>query len=578
MATGYIEPIMSAFERGGQGSFVLASLPQNERLLAHADVDPFYGDFSFQNPDPISQSYGGNREFAFLDDFYFRVYLIPQILDFGAIVTTVTREITVWNAYFTPVILQSITPFFGEEVVQGGPALPNSIPPLTIRAWEFTVTTEGPPTLEESYTWTFDTGEVFTLPVTGTRSVLWPFLPNWGTPFRYTLEYDTSVFTARSGREQRRADREHPRLSLEFDIIVHSDKLANYRRLMALWQDRPFIVSDISRNVTAETALLAGQNTVTVSDDPTWIGVEDRAVVLVTGSGEAQQVGSRVIDNIDTSNNLLTFKDTDTVDWPVGTKIYAVVVANLEDERTLQRHTTNIRSGSIRFKVLPGTELVEAPPLADEYFLDRELFLFKPNWGSQNDALDAHPTEYVDYGVGRLARFSPLAYPQQTWTQTYVGRDAEGIRELLDVFRRAKGRQGEFYMPTWENDLVPSVRLNGATLGMQIAGLDVLNAYGTDPTKQAVMVELVDGTRIFRAIDEVVVHPNEVDTLINMTQTWDDTIELEDIHQVSWLMCWRFSTDDLTAEFLTNSVANLSMSVSSLEDLPAESDEGSNSP
>lgn len=581
MATGYVEPINPAFERGGAGSFVLAALPQNERGLVHGGNNPFDGDFSFVNPDPISQSYGGFRDFAFLDDYYFRVYLLPQVLDFGAITGAITRDIQVWNAYFTPVTLLSLTPEFGEEVVVGDePIIPNSIPALTIRSWSFTTTPEGPPNLDESYTWVFDTGESFIMPVTGTRSVLWPFLPNFSSPFNVTLEYDTSIFTSRNGSEQRIAERAEPRVAVEFDVMLSGAKLRRYRELMALWQDRPFIVADISRNTVSDEPMLAGDTTVLVDNIESWIEQEDRAVVLVSGTGERQQIGLRVIDNADSSNNIVTFKDTDGFDWPTNTKIYAGVVANLEDDKSMSRSTTRVMAGTVRFNVLPGTELVEAPPLAPNEFNDRELFLFKPNWGAGNDNTDIHVTDYVDYGVGRIARFSPVAFPSITWAQNFVGRDAAGIRELLDVFKRMKGRQGEFYMPTWEEDIVPKFDLLAGSLGLRVEGLDVFNAFAEDETTRALMVELNDGTRIFKVIAEItdIDDTDGHDTLINMSEVWDDEILVADIALVCWVRVWRFATDDLTAEFLTNSVANVQMSMITLPDEPAESDESSNSP
>lgn len=580
MATGWIDGTLEAFERGGTGSFVLAPLPQGERGLVHGESNPLDGDFSFVNPDPISQSYLGFRDYAFLDDFYFRVYLLPQVLDFGAIVTTITRDIQVWNAYFTPVTLQSITPQFGVEVsLDPEPVVPNSIPALTIRSWSFTTTTEGPPTLDESFTWTFDTGETFVMPVTGTRSVLWPFLPNFSSSFNVTLEYDTSIFVSRNGSEQRIAERADPRVSLEFNVTLAGAKLRRYRELMAFWQDRPFIVADISRNTVTDEPMLAGDTTVVVDNIESWIEQEDRAVVLVSGQGDRQQIGLRVIDNADSSNNVVTFKDTDGVDWPANTKIYAGVVANLEDDKSMSRSTTRVMAGQVRFSVLPGTELVEAPPLAPNEFNDRELFLYKPNWGSGNDNTDLHPTDYVDYGVGRIARFSPVSFPTITWAQNFVGRDAAGIRELLDVFKRMKGRQGEFYMPTWEEDITPKADMLAGSLGLRVEGLDTFNAYAEDETTRALMVELNDGTRLFKVIAEITDIEDDLghDTLINMSEVWADTIDIEDVAFVSWVRVWRFATDDLTAEFLTNSVANVQMSMVTLPDEPAESEEGSNS-
>lgn len=576
MATGWIEPVHAAFDRGGEGSFELAALPLNARGLDHHPISPFMGDFTFHNPDPISQTYDGFRDFAFLDDFYFRVYLIPQILDYGAIVTTATRDITVWNAYFTPVVLQSIVPEFGVEVaLEEEPFLPNTIPALTLRSWSFTVTTEGPPTLDESFTWTFNTGETFVLPVTGTRSVLWPFLPNWTDTFNITRTYATDMFESRSGREQRSAGRVEPRVSLEFLATITGTRKDEYRRLMTFWQDRPFIVADISRNVATEEPLPSGSTTVQVSDITSWLAQEDRAVVLASGD----LIGLRVIDSID-SAGVVTFKDQDGVDWPTGTKIYAGLVANLEDERRMTRHTNRTISGRITFNVVPGTDIPPETPAPAFMFNDRELFMRRPNWGETVESADRHITEYVDYGDGRLERFSPRANAVQAWTQTFVGRDVADIQELFDVFDRAKGRQGEFYMPTWEEDLTAKEALLDGSLGLRVEGTDVFNAYADDETSRAVLVVLHDGTQIFRVVDNITELDDAEghDSLINFTEVWDDTYDPEDIDLICWVKCWRFATDDLTAEFLTNSVANLRMSMQTLPDLAAENEEDSNSP
>lgn len=571
MALGYVEPIWSAFERGGLGSYELQPLPQGERLLAHMPSDPFDGAFEFVNPDPISQNYGGHRTFSFLDDFYFRVYLLPNSLDFGAIVTTTTREITVWNAYFDSVTLESIEFAIGEEVALGGDAVPHVMPALTLKAWPFTVTSDGPPNLEETITFTFSTTEVFDVEVTGQRSLLWPFLPNWREPYRITREFKTDVFTGRSGREQRSAVRDTSRKSIEFLITTQGADLRRYRQIMALWQHRPFIVPDASRSTHTTSEMDAGEFTVNVETMPLWMQ-EDSAVVLAAG----EQTSLRVIESID-SNGLLTFKDTDTFNWPEDTRIYAGVVAKLQEDPRGRRFNNGVQETNLRFLQLPGTE-VEVFNDAILTFNGKELFLGQPNWGGTVGADDMHTTDTLDYGHGRILTTSPVAYSQQMWTGDFLGKSAEEIESLLHMFERMKGRRGEFYMPTWENDVPLKGDILSSTLGFRTEGTAIFDAFAADDTHKAMMIQLVDGTRIFKVIDEIITidDTDGLDTLINFTEVWDQGYDNDEVEFACWLQCWRFATDALTAEFVTDEAANMRMNFQSLEDLPAE-DEESNS-
>lgn len=570
MSSGFVESQMEVIGlQGLSDSVATAPLPQDEYGLYH-DAGFFTGSMQQIIEKPEGQDYGGERGFSFVDDFYFRIYVLPTSLDFGAIVTTTTRDIQVWNAYFTPVTLESIVLQFGTEVTNEGDPVPAVISALVLKSWPFRVTPEGPPDLEDTATFTFDTGEVFNIEIQGTRSVLWPFLPNWRESVKVTSTYLTDVFTARSGREQRTAFRKYPRKELEFTISLNDARRQKFRRLMASWQDRPFIVADVTRNELTTTEMLAGGTTVEVGTPLPWM-VEDRAVVLTKGTGANQTSGLRVIDEVD-SNGTLTFKDTDEVDWPVGTRVYAGVVANLNDETQAKRLTTTALETTVKFDILPGTEGAFTAPAAPMTLNGKEIFLFKPNWGEDVSDLNRHITEYVDYNIGRLQRTSPISYATQVWQQTFLGTDTDTIQLLLDVFDRAKGQQGEFYAPTWENDLTPKERLVGATSEMRVEGLDLFNAYEADASLAGVLVELNDGTLVMNALDEIVeINDGDGDdTKLTFLSAWADDIELADIKQVSWIRCWRFATDDLTAEYLTNSTANLVISMQSIEDLPVD--------
>ncbi len=569
MALGIIEPMMSILVRAGNGTYELAPLPQGERDLIHS-AELSDGTFQFVNADPISQNYNGAISWSFVDDFYYRIYVIPTAIDFGAVVTTISRPITIWNAFFDDVTLQSAVSD-GTQVSFTGDALPYLLPALNIQTWDFGVTGDGPPTIDETYTLTFDTGDAIEIEVTGTRSLLWPFLPNWRTPVTISREFSTDIITSRGGQEQRQATRNASRKKYDFMIsALDAAKLRRYRQLMVHWQDRPFVIADPARTAKTTEIMAAADTNVQLDRSVSWLS-EDVAVVLhnkTTGT-----IGLRIVDTVD-SNNLVTFKDADTTDWPVGTVVSCGVVAQLIGDRNGSRVLNTAMEVNVQFMQLPGSE-IEIIRDPENIWNGRELFLRRPNWGQSVNAQDMYPVDVIDYGRGRVEYYTAIEFASQIWSGQYLGRDSDTIEELLHLFERMRGRQGEFYMPTWEYDIVPIAALQSGTVGLRVAGTDFLTIYADDPTSRAVLVELNDGTQIYRAIDEII-EINDVDgidTLIQMTETWADTIAVADIARVCWVKVWRFATDTLVAEFVTDSVANMQMSMQSLEDLPAESEE-----
>lgn len=569
MALGLLNPAFSFFTQPGLSTSYTGEhvLPQDERGLGHPNVFDF-GAFVDVNSNPVSQSYGGDRAFSFIDDFYFRIYLLPNAIDFGAVVAATNREITVWNAYFTDQTLLSVVPFDGTQVTFIGDDIPYALGALNLHSWNFHVTPEGPPTIEDAFTFTFDTGEVFQVQISGTRSLLWPFLPDWAGTYTVTRSFNTNIFASRDGTEQRTAFRQASRKTHAFNITnLNAAALRRYRQLMAYWQDRPFLVADATRTAHTSTQMNAGDDTVQLDTTVTWLE-EDQAVVFTNTSRGL--VGLRIVDSVD-SAGLVTFKDTDDTTWPIDSIVSAGIVANLTGDKQGVRVLNTAQTTPVTFFQLPGTQLEQLRAPTD-FFNGRELFLGRPNWGEQVGAIDTHPVETVDYGIGVITTVSPISFSSQIWSGTYLGRDADTVEELLHFFERMRGRQGEFYMPTWEYDIPVAAPLVSGTQGLRTPGTDFLTAYGGDTTSQAVLVLLKDGTQVFRAI-ETMIEINDSDgddTLIQMTELWGSTIPVDSIDRVSWVRVWRFATDDLTAEFVTNSVANMQLSMQSLPDLPAE--------
>src|SRR5690606_3636520 len=122
-------------------------------------------------------------------------------------------------------------------------------------------------------------------------------------------------------------------------------------------------------------------------------------------------------------------------------------------------------------------EIPEAPLVT---FNGREVFLKKPNWRERISDNFLAGREAVDYGRGRIASFKMLDFVERTRRAIYLGRDRAELNAIYQFFLRRWGQQGEFYAPTWMEDIVPKTALASGQATMRVAGTDFHAAYADD--------------------------------------------------------------------------------------------------
>lgn len=508
----------------------------------------------------------GRYSCSFLDDFYDRVYLVPQRLDFGAVTGDTSQPLRAWSAYLRPITLdQVVVVGDGEGLFLGGAAVPTEYLPLQSRFYDVTAFADGPATIDVEFVFDFGSDGSYNLPVEGSRALLWPFRPNWDTPYRVTYEYRTDVLESRSGKEQRRALRQTPRKRLEHKVTLSAAQLRRFKQLMAYWHNRVWVMPERTRFVDTTGPLLPGEATVTVGGVPSW-AVSGAQVVL----GYRDQLEMRIIDAVDAG--ALTFTGVTDTEWPAGTRVYYALTGNLAASLEAPRHTSNLADVAVIFNASPGTEPVVPVPPAEATFAGREVFLRRPNWLSSVRVQNQFPVEEIDFGFGRTARFSPVDFATVVRQAAYVGRSPEDAQALLDFFDRMLGQQGEFYMASGESDMSLAADLQPGTSIMRVRGRDVYTAFEGDTVHRAVSLTLRDGTVIRKQVtgmDPVSDVAGE-DTLISVSPAWDQMLPASQVAVVSWLLVWRLASDGLTIEWLSGDTAQAQLSMKSLEDLPVE--------
>ncbi|SEJ58378.1 hypothetical protein SAMN04244579_04855, partial [Azotobacter beijerinckii] len=138
------------------------------------------GGSTLSTPWPVEangRSLAGQRQRAFVDDWYDRIHISPAQLDLGNVVSTQTSTVSLWNAYREPRTLLGVAGLDEGIELSGQLAAPLTFTALQERIWQVGVTPDGAPVLDTALAWTFDNGATASLRLTANRIVAWAFAP-----------------------------------------------------------------------------------------------------------------------------------------------------------------------------------------------------------------------------------------------------------------------------------------------------------------------------------------------------------------------------------------------------------------
>ena len=545
-----------------------------ERVLEHwvggrgADLTrpPIWGAYTDNSPPPRPvEHFSGEILPSWLNDFYFRIYLIPSEIDFGAVTNDVTQSFTIWNAYPTSTQLLDIFATGAEGLTLNGSLPPSVFLPYASATYQITASADGPATFSAGYTFVFDT-EAVTLPVTGNRALLWPFKPNWAHPYRIIYNYKTEILETESGREQRRAYRQSPRRRLEHTAtLMGAAQLRRYKHIMSRSHDRVFVFPERTRFVETASGMPPNLTVMQFPEVPNWV-LPGMTVVLEHGDS----LEMRTVEAVNPTS--VEFAAATETTWPAGTRMFAAMSGYLAPTLEAPRHTNAVADVTVAFNAQPGADLLPDVPPPSVFLAGRPVFLDRWNWARDVSITNEHRVSVVDFDFGRTQQFSPLDFATIIQQSTYLQRSPEQADRLLDFFRFLRGQWGEFFQPTWEHDMD---MLTEAVIGAEsvtMAGREVFDTYHDDTVHRAILIRLHDGTLVLRAVSELALTgaTGDENTIVTVTEPWDISFGPANVDLICWMPLRRLASDGLTMEWITSNVAECQLSTRTLELLPEE--------
>lgn len=519
-------------------------------LPANYIVDTKAGARTIDYPARTPATFAGSRTTDFITDWYDRIHFIPASVDLGNLVSSQSRDITLWNAYLTDKTLTAFsgTGLDGMTITQPAAltALPATMEALGIYTYELEVGTSGPPTIDGSLTWTIS-GESFTVPIVGRRVIAFAFPPNWDRGVQESIEYKSTVLSHQDGSEQRARVRNKGRRIYEYTAAVRATEAQRLDSLLFGWQHRLFALPVWTEQSSLAAPAAAGA--VSLSCDTTGRSFVAGGLAAVYGGSDRVEI--REVESVTDSSLVLT--SGLSLDWPAGSRVYPAFVAAINPSLSGTRLTDNLVEMPVRFTAEPSTTPPNTAGAAAATYQGVELSLDRPNWASGLGF--TWESDYVtqDTGSGKFSLLGRAGFSQYSKNHNWTLKGYAEIAQFRGWLARRGGRAVPVYIPSGFDDFTLVENVASSDTGMDCKQNDYENQAGAHPARRDILIQFRDGTYLARRISSATTGEGNVTRLV-FTESLGKNFGPADVKRISFLGLYRLGSDALTLTWITRGV------------------------
>lgn len=485
---------------------------------------------------------------SYVDDFYYRIHVIPARLDLGNVASAQVVPAVVWNAYFSSKNLTSIEAVAANGISITGPTAPATVTAMQVLSYQVGLTLDGPPVADARIIWHFSGEPDSVLPVTATRVIPFAFLPDWAGGVLERLSWLTNVLRSPSGSEQRRALRLSPRRAFEAPVIVESSERQYFDMSLWGWSGRTWAMPVWHDIQLLDTGLQIGAATIPCAT----ANREFRAggLALLRGA-TAWDVEVVEIDAVGVDS--LTLHRPTLRAWSRGSRLYPARLAQLAQMPELSRVHDRASVAPVLFRLMECSDWPAAGPATT--YRGFPVLEQRPEESEDLTATMQRLLKDLDNATGIPVRtdLAGHAFTSQSHRWALASRaEHAAFRSLLHFL---EGRWKALWVPTFADDLTLTATTGSSDTALTIANIGYNRFAGTAPGRRDIRVELRDGTVFHRRITGSTETSASAETLAIDTAFGRD-VTPADIGRISWLALCRLDQDDIELQHETDAAGS----------------------
>jgi hypothetical protein len=398
---------------------------------------------------------------------------------------------------------------------------------------------------------------------------LWPFGPDWSDSVRLGYAFSTEIITSRSGKEQRFALRSEPRIEMEFTALVSEFDFTSTVGFLASQHNLQVMMPNWSMPTRLSELSTIGSSVIKVDVVEEWMVVGKNFALI---GGDPSLTISRVHTISAISGRNLTLGVPLDLDADDGFAVYPMWAGHLNVKLAGKMLSDRMMTVGVKFAVDPGFENLPSVPSAPLSHLGRDLFLTEPNWSTDLTNSFSTVLESVDYGNSRMAFFTPVPFNSRQTSLSYVAENRAEALTFLALYRRLLGQQGEFFMPTFTEDLRLRIDRAVGAVNIRLVGTGALDNFSDSTVYKNIAFIFEDGSIEVHTVASIWSLSDSLgdDCVITIGEGLTRAVHRDELSMVCWLPLWRMLSDEIVIQWRTDQIADIGLSMTTIESLDEE--------
>lgn len=557
---GAVNPALS-IELNALGEVTFAtSTYARERFVALAGA--------FRHPASTPWPTTGRMAHRFAEDFFDRLHVLPTALSLGNVVSELTREIAVWNAWRATSQTLTALRLDGDagSTLTAPAALPLPLRPMQERVLTLTVGLDGPPVIDAAAVLSFADGSTWSIRIDGLRLNAWALPLDWTEPVIETLAWLTDVQVAVAGTVTRTPLRDAPSRRWEFAVLADRRERRWVEHALFDWTGRVWALPVFVDTTRLRAPLAAGATEIPVDT----IGLDFAVGGLAMLWRDVADYELVEVADITGERLRLRLRAPTRRAWPAGTRLIPCRTARLTDAPELRRHNDRLMRTQLRFE---ATEPCDWPPsLPATRYRGFPVLEHRSDETRDPSASFARRFDLLDGEVGRshLDDLSGLAWTMQSHAWRLFGR-AERVahRSLLYGLQ---GRAEALWLPTWTDDLEVVETIGESAVTLTVAACGITRSLRQQAGRRHIRIELIDGAVFYRAIEassEIALANGETGERLRMDAALGRFVAPERVRLACWMALVTLAGDTVELQHHADSEGLLDCAVT-FSGIPAE--------
>lgn len=513
--------------------------------LSVMDIDEVSGNLTGVHVSslPVTErelSIGGHEQESFRTDYYYRVHVSPLNIALGAVLSPISEEFIVWNAWFVSKSFTSIIKTNPTEFTLTGESAPYAMRALELITYEIDVPEDG--STEFTSTITFDFGaEVPVVTLSGTRVIAFVWAPL--IPMTEKLKWVTQILKGKSGLEQRISLRRIPRQGFAINVyFVNEQDQAEFEAAIFSWQKRAWGVPVWSDWVEHTATITAGDTTITV--DTTNADFRDDSLAIVY-----QDKDNYEIVKVETKTDSVLNLEVEMQNTFTGSKLImpvriAQMIQPVRNSMAPDGHAI------VNCEFLVTINELLTSYVADETY-DSLTVLTKATYVDATQELTSDADVVISDSVtGPFDIFSDSDFNVVTQSHLFKNFTKAQCWEFREFLHSLYGRQKPVWIPTYKNDLQLTDTIGAADVNFRIANIGLANNMGLNNLRTHIAFVFPDGTNMYREITNIVESDASEEII-----TIDSSLGMEvtvGACEISFLDKYRLANDDVQITWTEN--------------------------